>query len=436
MRSICTILLLLLVVPQPVRAFDESVFHAYSSTVVVDITLSGNNVTKDYVILREIRTQTGALLDPTILAADVRRLENLGIFAEIDIIPTEYAIGVGLEFAFVEMPWVIPYIGFRYNEENGLSIGPAASSVNLLGRDIYLSGRLLFGGVTVFEADLRWPWITGNHVSFDLRAAHLTRDQVILGFEESSDEVSPWIGTFIGDHGRLRGTFTWFRMGSDKPGRTLSPDNTDDLFRLGGSIGYDRRDSWRNPHEGWWHEFQVMVTGGPLGGEGDFWTFDLDLQRFQPLGDPHTLEIGWLTTLQTGTVGVDVPQYLQYFMGGANTIRGYDFETLGRELFGKNQLLVTLEYQYLLLPIRAIPVWKWTFAAGCELAAFTDTGIAWNDTDEFNWDRARTGFGLGVRLLIPGTNVARLDLAIGDDGEVRFHFGVWSKLIAQRLRIR
>jgi outer membrane protein insertion porin family len=427
---------MLLTVPGSLHAYDRVALLPYADSTVVEITLSGNNVTREYVILREIRTLPGEPLDLSVLDRDVRRLENLGIFAHIDVNPTEYESGVGIEFDLVEMPWILPYVAFRYNEENGWSVGPAASSVNLLGRDIYLSGRLLFGGVTVFEADLRWPWITGNHVSFDLRAAHLVRDQVLLEFEETSNEVSPWVGTFLGDSGRLRGTFTWFQMQSNQPGRTLSADNTDDLFRLGGSIGLDTRDSWRNPHSGWWHEFQILKTGGWLGGEGDFWTFDLDLQRFQPLTRAQTLEVGWLTTYQSGTVGVDVPQYLQYFMGGANTVRGYAFEELGRELYGKNQMIVTLEYQYLILPIRAIPVWKWAFAAGCELAAFTDSGIAWSEKTDFNWGRVKTGFGLGLRLLIPGTDVVRVDVAVGEDGGVHFHFGVWSKLIAQRLRIR
>jgi outer membrane protein insertion porin family len=437
MRSKClTILLLLACFTRPVYAIQDLLLQQYENETVVDITLAGNGFTKDYIILREIRTSVGEPLNLKNLTEDIRRLENLGIFASIEVAPTKYATGVGLEFMFVEMPWIIPYVGFRYNEENGWSVGPAASSVNLLGRDIYLSGRLMFGGVNTFEAELSWPWIAGDHISLDVRAAHLVREQVILDFEERSDEFSPWIGTFLGDNGRLRGTFTWFQMNSDSTGRTLSPDNKDNLYRIGAAVGYDKRDSWRNPHSGWWFEYQVIKTGGRLGGDGDFWTSDFDLRRYQPLRLAHTLEIGWLTTLQSGAVGVDIPSYLQYFMGGANSIRGYDFEQLGQSLYGKNQMIVTLEYQYLLLPIRAIPILRWTFAAGCEIAAFTDTGIAWSDEADFNIDRLKTGFGLGLRLLIPGTDVMRFDIALGEDGDVYFHFGVWPKLVAQRQRVR
>lgn len=177
-------------------------------------------------------------------------------------------------------------------------------------------------------------------------------------------------------------------------------------------------------------------------GSGDFWSLDVDLQRYQPLTNRQTLVVGWLTTLQSGQVGIDVPSYLQYFMGGANSIRGYEFDELGRELFGKNQMILTLEYQYLVTDIRPFPVWKWAFPLGLEIAGFTDTGIAWDTDpgleldDSFSWDRAKTGVGIGLRFLVPSVDVIRVDLAIGEDGKVRFHFAVWPKLYAQRYRVR
>jgi len=436
-------LILFLIVPVPVLGTTK-VEHLkpYAGRLVADITISGNNVTKDYIILREIHTQVSDTLSVKRIGQDIERLKNLGIFADVSVAPTDYAHGVGLEYQLREMPWILPYVAFRYTEENGWSVGPAASSVNLLGRDILLSGRVLFGGATTFEAQIEWPWITGNHVGFELRSAGLFRDQLILQFEENSYEISPWVKTWLGDHGRLAGSVGWFQMNSDSSGRTLSPDNRDNLFRVGVRLGYDTRDSWRNPHRGWWHELQLMKTGGALQGDGDFWTLDIDLQRYQPITGRQTVLLGWLTTLQSGHVNVDVPPYLQYFMGGANSIRGYEFDVLGKELFGKNQMIVTVEYQYLLVDIRPIPVWKWSFAAGLEAAAFSDAGIAWEADpslgvdDTFGWDRFKAGVGIGLRLLIPSVDVARLDFAVGEDGDVIFHFAVWPKFYAQRLRVR
>jgi hypothetical protein len=38
------------------------------------------------------------------------------------------------------MPAVVPILGMAYTEENGLSVGPGVSSLNLTGRQISLSG--------------------------------------------------------------------------------------------------------------------------------------------------------------------------------------------------------------------------------------------------------------------------------------------------------
>ena len=173
-----------------------------------------------------------------------------------------------------------------------------------------------------------------------------------------------------------------------------------------------------------------------LGGDGDFWTWDFDIERYQPTWRNQTLAMGLLTTLQTGVVGVDVPSYLQYFMGGANSIRGYEYEELGSVLFGKNQLILTLEYQFTVLPIRALPIWNWAIPAGLEIAIFSDTGTAWSSDDEFTRDRFKTGIGAGLSILIPAVDVARVDIAVGEDGKVVFHFGIWPKMVAQRFRVR
>lgn len=436
-------LILFMLVPVAGFAFtDPAALEPHSGKLVVDLTISGNNVTKYYVIRREIHTAEGDTLSLETIKKDIERLKNLGIFADITILPTQYSNGVGLEFEFREMPWIFPYVAFRYTEENGWSVGPALTSVNLFGRAISVSGRWLFGGTNTFDLLFNWPWLTGNHISLKLSASHLVRDQVVLDFEEDSWEVSPWVGTWIGETGRLEGTLSWFQMKADKPNRTLDPDNQDNILRLGGRIGYDNRDSWRNPHRGWWHEIQVMKAGGRLSGNGDFWAVDFDLQRYQPITRRQTLILGWLTTLQSGQVGVDVPSYLQYFMGGANSIRGYEFDVLGKDLFGKNQMIVTVEYQYLVTAIRPIPIWKWAIAAGLEVAAFTDTGIAWETSpeldvnDAFAWDRFKTGVGIGLRFLVPSVDVIRADFAVGEDGNFQFHFAVWPKLYAQRLRVR
>jgi outer membrane protein assembly factor BamA len=224
---------------------------------------------------------------------------------------------------------------------------------------------------------------------------------------------------------------SWFRMESDTVGVTLNADNRDDLFRVGARLGHDTRDSWRTPRHGWNNQLELWRTTGA----GKFWTVTADMRRYQPLGTRQTFAIGALATLQSGALGVDVPVYLDYTMGGANTIRGYDVETLGKVLFGKNQFISTVEYRYSLVPLRSFKLIRWSFSLGIQGAAFVDVGTAWDTQEQLTGDRFRVGYGFGLRLIVPNNEMIRFDFGFSEAG-FQFHFATWSKFTAQRLRLR
>ena len=304
----------------------------YAGRRVSAIVITGNNVTKDWVITREIQTKLGDPLEVEAVARDVARLDNLSIFAEIrvDGVPVGDD-GVRLVFNFKEMPSWFPILSYVYTEENGLSWGLGVSAGNLAGRDLSASARVYFGDLEQQWSRISWPWISGNHRSFDFYGARYTRPDELRGFEETSYEFTPELGTWIGDHGWARAKFSYFEMKSDTAGITLSPDNEDQLLRLGAAFGWDTRDSWRNPRRGSQSEIELWRTGGFLGGDGDWWSVNLDLRRWLPVTRRTKLMLSGLVSLQSGTLGEDVPVYLNYFMGGANSIRGYGVTDLGEE---------------------------------------------------------------------------------------------------------
>jgi outer membrane protein insertion porin family len=387
---------------------DEKLFDPYWNLPIINITLAGNKITKEHVITRELTLEVGDSLTLDAVKESVQNLMNLDIFSSVTVTPTLEAEGVAIDFTVREMPWIIPYIKLKYNEENGWSIGPTVSSLNLFGRGIKLSAFWLFGGTNTFSFIGSWPW---------------------------SYQFEPWIGTFIGKPGRLKGTVSWFQMNSDSAGRTLEPDNQDNFIMVAGSIGYDTRDSWTNPTRGWHNELLVGKFGDPLPGDGDSWRVILDLRRYQSLTKRQALAFGSLASMNTGTVGVAYPEYLMYRMGGANSIRGYNLDELGPILFGQNQIILTAEYQYMVMPFREYKIWKWPFRAGLQLAAFADWGNAWNEGQSLR-DRGRFGAGVGIRAMVPAVNMVRFDFGVSEDGDVVFNFGIHAKFDAQRDRLR
>ena len=256
------------------------------------------------------------------------------------------------------------------------------------------------------------------------------------GFNETSDEFFPWVGTYHwGEKGRIKVGGILFRMQSDVPGITLSPDNDDQLHRIGLSFGWDSRDDWNLPHHGWLNEVQLIRTGGFLGGDGDWWTADFDVRRFQPINERDTLVLASLLTLQSGEAFVDVPDYMRYYVGGANSIRGYSVAD-SKTLSGKNQFLNTVEFRRTIRKPRRYDIIGLSFKLGLELAALADFGIAWDTSNQFAANRFRGGIGIGLRLLHPGAGMTRLDFAWSPEGGFQFHFGGASKMARSRLRIR
>lgn len=416
---------------------DLDTLAVFSGRKVGTIDLEGLRVTKEYIVRREIWTAPGDTLDLALLHQDVTRLENLSIFAEVLIsISPGSGDGVRVLFTFREMPAVIPVIAFLYTEENGFSIGPGVSSLNLTGRAISLSGRAFVGGADQYWVRSILPWIAGNHFSIDFYAAELSRPDIRNNFNERSAELTLKMGTYLGEHGRLLGRATRLVMESDVPGRTLDPSNRDGLRSLWATVGWDSRDSYRKPRRGWQCELEAGQTGGPLGGDGDFGTLTLDIRRWLPFGRSQKTLLSGLVSLQGGEVGIDFPEYLRYHIGGANSVRGYPVQGPDETLAGKSQMIGTVEHSFTLFPVRRFDVFAWSFGVGLDAALFGDAGVAWNEASDCSLDRTRTGVGGGVRLLVPGAEMMRLEVGWNGMNDPVFHFAVGSKPSAQRSRVR
>lgn len=409
----------------------------HEGLLVTRVDITGYKVTKEFIIRREIHTRPGDRFHTADIQRDLTRIENLGIFSSARVVAEPTDSTVAIVYHVREMPWLVPYPRIRYTEENGWSVGAGVTSVNLFGRAIYATGYFLVGGLDSYALKFTYPWITGNHVSFDLTAADFRRFDPLNDFNEHSRELTPWVGRWIGERGRIAGTVSYFQMNSDRDGITLSPDRRDQFVRIGVRAGYDSRNAWRNPRHGWQNEVLVMrYDGKPFDDPGQWWLTEFDVRHFRAIGAKNSCVVGALLSLQNGEVGVDFPSYLQYRMGGANSIRGYNIEDLGKTLYGRNQWILTAELQRMLVPVREYRLAKWSFSAGLKAATFVDWGVAWNGSDEFDAHKSRTGFGVGLRWILPAVYELRTDVAIGEGGEIHFHLGVGDKLTAQRSRLR
>lgn len=399
---------------------------------ISEVEICGLGYTKDYIVERELALRVGEPFSERTAQKDAERLDRLRIFSSIDIRPVAVEEGVRVEIVVRETFPYMPTVSVRVDDENGASAGPGFKSVNFLGRSLELGVAAQFGGSTNLDAYVVNPWAAGNHLSYAVRYLHRDRPNELDDFKEDSNELEARFGSFIGASGRVGVRAAFATLGSDSPGVTLSPDNRDEIVGAGVFFGYDTRDIWSRPGRGWWNEVDIARTD-VLDTRGGFWTTTLDIRRYETFRKRHTVAVTSLSTLQTGSVGTDVPIYSDFHIGGTNTIRGWGLDSRS----GKNQFINTAEYRYLLVEPRAFSLSFFTAYVGLQIAGFADVGHAWSEPEDFALNQFIGGYGVGLRILIPFVDEIRMDVAWGAPGEgLRFHFGINPKVIMQRERVR
>jgi outer membrane protein insertion porin family len=195
----------------------------------------------------------------------------------------------------------------------------------------------------------------------------------------------------------------------------------------------DTRDDYYNPRRGGRHSLSIQNAGGILGGDNNFikvigetsWFFPLPLNTtfnlrakagvIMPYGAKET---GMETVYDSYTGGVKnvlieksrLPIYEKFFVGGLNTIRGFEHGMAGpidrnRDPVGAERMIV-FNSEFIFPLSREI---------GLKGAIFWDIGKAWGVTDERTYaivkykpvkniekDRGiKTGAGFGVRWFSP-----------------------------------
>ena len=203
---------------------------------------------------------------------------------------------------------------------------------------------------------------------------------------------------------------------------TIASDEIDSFLLFPG-IRFTKRhyDNVIRPTRGYRYMADVKVSSEYWGSDASFIQFITDAGTLVPLPWRLSLfaRIRGSFTLIDGSIH-ELPASLRFFTGGARTVRGYKYQSLGAEdesgqvIGGKHLLVGNIELE------RAI-FNKWG------IAAFYDIGNSFNSFSDINLFQ---GAGIGVRYYSPIGSL-RFDVArqIGvDDPKFRIHFTVGLEL--------
>ncbi len=172
-----------------------------------------------------------------------------------------------------------------------------------------------------------------------------------------------------------------------------------------------KADDLLNTHKGYSLEFGIAAASKAILSDTDMIQLDFKTKRVDSFAERWRL----LTRAEMGVTLVDsvdyLPASLRFYAGGDNSVRGYDYQTLGPQgsdgdvIGGRYLIASSVEVDYLIKD-------KW------RVAGFLDAGNAFDDK---NTD-LKMGAGVGARWLSP-VGPIRLDLAVPlDESGFRIHF--------------
>jgi len=393
------------------------------------INIKGNTRTRDKVIRREIQVKEGGILDASAVRKSSEKLQRLDFFEEVNVTP-EATVQEDLMDVVVDVKEKATgtfSVGAGYSSVDNLMFMGEVSENNFLGKGQRVSlqanmssssnrynfsfteprlndTKLLFG-YDLYNWSREYDDYTKDSTGGALRFAYPIYEKWVLGWGYGFDDtklsdLSPYAAQTITDSLGIE-TTSFIRTGLTK----------------------DTRDKYTDPSKGAITTYSIKHAGMFLGGDSSFTKYEATTSWYFP--------IWWETTFHAkGSMGYvtenedkKLPVYERFYLGGLNTIRGFDNGKISPlELNGAGV------YER----IGGTKMWygnlEWIFPlvkeAGLKGVLFFDTGNVYDDKDTWDFGDLRYSAGLGFRWMSP-MGPLRLEWGYNLDPEPGEDSGVW-----------
>ena len=379
------------------------------------IHLEGNVITKDYVIKREFLVKERDPFNVKKIRRTQEKLYNLGFFSDvgIEIGGTDNPYRADLICRVTEQRTGLLSMGAGYSSQDGLVGTFQITQSNLFGRGQRLDLMLEFGKKkTNYQIGFTEPWLLGRHVSFGIDLYNTDRDRDYYRETRTGGDIR--VGPYLSDILSLHFTYDYERIKvydadpdyekwETKKKGDVSSSLTTYLIR-------DSRDNIFDASRGSQNSISLQVSGGILGGDTDFVKTFGSSSWFFPTFWRFVLAI----QLRGGVVSSfphskGVPIYERFYVGGADSVRGYDYREIGPPEGGVMMFVSNVEYKFPIVMEKGRTV--------LQGAVFVDMGGSWkkedvNFTIGYDPNQLKVGIGAGIRFQTPLFPV-RLDWGYG-----------------------
>ncbi|MFZ4765751.1 MAG: outer membrane protein assembly factor BamA, partial [Roseimicrobium sp.] len=377
------------------------------------INIEGNDKSQDFVIRRELAFAPGEEFNTVRIEKSKSRLQNMGYFSQvdfrnnatgipgykdIDITVTEQstgAINVGAGFSSIDS-----LVGFfsltqtNFDVRNWPTFTGAGQRFNL---DVRYGDKRRDFSLSLVE-----PWFMGQRLS--LGGELFYRDLYYLSdvYDQRTYGASVNLRKPLGEHAYADLSYTAQTVKIQNIDPAASPqihaeegDFLESKFEL--TLAHDTRDSVFLTRSGHKVQGSAMAT---VGGDVDVYGASFEGAQYFSLPYDMILSVEGAVRVISG----DEPIFERLFLGGANTLRGFDFRDVGPKdlngepLGGTTSAYATAELSFPIIEkIRG--------------AVFYDVGQVSGGPGEFGGG-LNSDIGIGLRLFFLPTGPIRLDFGV------------------------
>ena len=421
------------------------------------IKITGLKKTKPIVVTRELKSKVGDVLDEKKLQRDLTRVYNLQLFDEVGPFdPSSTDVGkVDITIPITEKRSGQVSVGVGYSSTQKLVGQASLAENNFRGLGERVSLQWQVGGVdsqSSLELGFFEPYLDSRHTSLDVdlydKAVYRFNSSGLTGTNDNTGDTNTYVERHKGLTLGLNRPISDYVYLPASPARSesVTTDNfstsaADQYIRQNGNVSglgvrgiLSNRDNEFAPAAGGLtsvsyelvtastHPADTLAVSPLAPGNELFGKLGVDLRRYNSLQGPrkpgnfNQPKRVLATRILIGATARNVPFFEQYFLGGADSLRGYDQD----RFWGSSLALFQAELR--------VPVGKDNNFQGVLLF---DGGDAWNSIYQvqgLTQDTAfklRYDYGVGIRLVTP-IGPIRLDYAIpdgGGSGKTQFSIG-------------
>jgi len=377
--------------------------------VTIDkINISGNTITRDKVIRRELQIKENTLYNETRLRESQQRIQALGYFEEVNFATPKGSSEdrIDINITLKEKPTGTFSIGAGFSSAENFIFTASIAKQNFLGFGIsgqfsteLSSKRQLF--ILSFEDPhfLDSDWLLG--------VSGYRTVNVFTDFDRRSFGGSVTFGHALFEYWYFRLGYQAEDVNASNFRTTVPHVFSQNLSGLTSSASLslirDTRNNRLFPTRGMYQSASVEYAG--LGGDSDFVRWTENFRFYQPIWKKLVGKFNFTMSQVSSLNSLPVPLFERFFMGGVNSLRGYVLRSVGpsvqipsspaggdnRFVYGGNKMVqANFELE--------LPVYS---PAGFNLVTFCDVGNAFAEDQNFSVKKLRADYGFGLRWNSP-----------------------------------